>query len=89
MGTQPFTPPIQCPSPVLEAGAQGIERVAVDDASAKLTVVFLAPIVLPAQNFLLNPATYTLTGGQRLFPRILRCDFPPPGSPPFPTTASF
>ena len=87
MGTQPFTPPIQCPSPVLEAGAQGIERVAVDDAGATLTVVFLAPIVLPAQNFLLNPATYTLTGGQRLFPRILRCDFPPPGSPPSPVNS--
>lgn len=59
-------------------------RVAVDDANAKLTVVFLAPIVLPAQSYLLNPSNYMLTGGQSLFPRIVSAAFPPPASPPVP-----
>jgi hypothetical protein len=63
---------------------QGIDRVAVDDANARLTVVFVSPVTLPAQNFLLSPSSYALTGGQRLFPRILQADFPPPTSPPSP-----
>src|ERR1700722_5530468 len=84
MATNPLTPSIQCPEPVLGPGLQGIDRVAVDDANAGLTVVFLSPVTLPAQNFLLSPSSYTLTGGQRLFPRILRADFPPPTSPPLP-----
>ncbi len=77
-----LTPSIQCPAPVPGPGSQGIVRVAVDDANAKLTVVFLAPIVLPDQAFLLNPLSYSLTGGQRLFPRILKAEVAPPTSPP-------
>jgi hypothetical protein len=87
MSANALVPSLQCPTPVLQAGAQGIDRVAVDNTNAKLTVVFLAPIVLPAQNFLLSPGSYTLTGGQRLFPRILRADFPPPTSPPSPNSS--
>lgn len=84
MATNLLTPSVQCPDPVLGPGMLGIDRVAVDDANARLTVVFLSPVALPAQNFLLTPSSYTLTGGQRLFPRILRVDFPPPTSPPSP-----
>ena len=84
MAANLLTPSVQCPDPVLGPGMLGIDRVAVDDANARLTVVFLSPVALPAQNFLLTPSSYTLTGGQRLFPRILRVDFPPPTSPPSP-----
>ena len=77
-----LTPSIQCSAPVPGPGLQGVARVAVDDVNAKLTVVFLAPIVLPDQAFLLNPLSYSLTGGQRLFPRILKAEIAPPTSPP-------
>ncbi len=77
-----ITPSIQCPAPVPEPGMQGILRVGVDDSTATLTVVFLAPIVLPDQAFLGNPLSYSLTGGQRFFPRILKADFAPLSSPP-------
>jgi len=61
-------PSIRCPSPALRPGTQGIKRVAVNDATAQLTVVYLAPITLPQEAYLLDPLSYTLTGGQRLFP---------------------
>jgi len=64
-------PTIQCSSPILAPGAQGVARVAVDDANARLIVTFLAPITPAQQVYLTNPLSYTLTGGQRLFPRIL------------------
>jgi hypothetical protein len=69
---------------VLAAGAQGIARVAVDDANALLTVTFLTPITPPQQLYLTNPLSYTLTGGRRLFPRILNATLTPPSSPPGP-----
>jgi hypothetical protein len=77
-----LTPSVQCPAPVLAPGMQGILRVGVDDNNAKLTVVFLAPIVLPDQGFLGNRLSYSLTGGQRLFPQILKAEIAPPSSPP-------
>ena len=71
-----------CPGAELHAGMQGIERVAVDDAHAQLLVTFYRPIVLPLKSYLLQPATYTLTGGQRLFPRVLAAATWPVTSPP-------
>ena len=58
----------------MRPGAQGIERIAVDDSRAQLLVTFLRPLVLPQQNYLLSAANYTLTGGQRLFPHVLKAE---------------
>jgi hypothetical protein len=69
-------PSILCPAPALAPGAQGIARVAVDAANALLTVTFLAPFPLSPPSYLLNPLNYSLTGGQRLFPRILAASLP-------------
>jgi Baseplate J-like protein len=82
----PAAPPpsIVCPRPVLRAGAQGIARVAVDDAHATLEVTFVRPIRLPAEAFLLDPRSYSLTGGQRRFPRVLRAEPVSTTSPPDP-----
>jgi Baseplate J-like protein len=77
-------PSIVCPRPVLRAGAQGIARVAVDDARARLMVTFLRPLRLPAEAFLLDPRSYSLTGGQRRFPRVLRVEPVSAASPPDP-----
>jgi len=77
-----LSPTIQCPTPVLAPGAQGIARVAVDDANAKLIVTFLNPITSLQQTYLSNALSYTLTGGQRLFPRIITAAMPTPTSPP-------
>jgi hypothetical protein len=79
-----LSPTIQCPAPVLAPGAQGVARVAVDDANARLIVTFLTPITPSQEIYLTNPLSYTLTGGQRLFPRILSAALPPPSSPPGP-----
>lgn len=77
-----LSPTIQCPTPVLAPGAQGIARVAVDDANAKLIVTFLNPITSLQQTYLSNALSYTLTGGQRLFPRITTAAMSTPTSPP-------
>src|SRR6476659_8512365 len=72
-----FRPTIDCPDPVLPLGAQGLLRVAVDDAAAQLV------ITLAQQADLLNPRSYSLSGGQRLFPRVLEARMHnPPGTPP-------
>ncbi|HEV2962498.1 MAG TPA: baseplate J/gp47 family protein [Candidatus Angelobacter sp.] len=81
MSQNQIPPSIECPSPVLAPGAQGIDRVAVDDAKAQLIVTFLTPI-LPRQSYLFDRASYSLTGGKRLFPRILKASSFPPTSPP-------
>ena len=73
------TPSLRCPSPVLQAGMQGIARVAVDDALSQLTVVFLAPLTPPQAVYMLNPLSYSLTGGQRLFPKVLTAASTPQG----------
>lgn len=80
--TNDLLPTIQCPDPVLMPGAQGIARVAVDDASARLIVSFLNPITPAQQSYLTNTLSYSLTGGQRLFPRVLTATMPRPSSPP-------
>ena len=73
---------LQCRNLTLRPGAQGLKRVGVDDENARLLVVFEAPVSLPQQSYLLRPQSYTLTGGQRLFPRILKAELQSPGSPP-------
>lgn len=82
MSTTPIVPTIVCGQPVLHPDAQGVQRVAVDDVLAQLTVTFYRTIVLPGESYLLQPSNYTLTGGQRLFPRVLAASLAPPSSPP-------
>jgi hypothetical protein len=76
---------INCPDAVVRHDAQGIERVAVDDQHAQLLVTFFHIILMPQQSYLLNPESYTLTGGERLFPHIIKVEVPGPSSPPEPT----
>jgi len=75
-----FTP--NCPDPQLRPNAQGIARVAVNDTAAQLLVTFEVPITLPQQNYLLNARSYSLSGGERLFPHVLSATLNPPGTPP-------
>src|SRR4051812_15967273 len=82
MSDNPAVSGLLCPGAELHPGMQGIERVAVDDARAQLLVTFYRPIVSPERSRLLQPASYTLTGGQRLFPRVLSAELWPPTSPP-------
>src|SRR5262249_137921 len=78
-----FRPTIECPDPVLPPGAQAILRVAVDDPLSQLVVTFANVITLAQQTNLLNPHSYTLSGGQRLFPRILEARlYNPSGTAP-------
>ena len=88
MAGNPLSPSIRCPAPNLAPGAQGVARVAVDDANSKLTVMFLAPLTASQAKYLGNPLSYTLTGGQRLFPRILSATLPLQTSPPGPDAQS-
>ena len=81
-------PSIQCPDAKLRPGAQGIKRVAVDDANARLTVLFRVPIAAGQQSYLFKPQSYSLTGGQRLFPRILKAEPSKRSSPPGPDDQS-
>jgi Baseplate J-like protein len=85
MGTITQQPTLICPTPILRPGMQGIERVAVDDQNATLLVTFYQPILSPDQSFLLKPSSYTLTGGQRLFPHITQADLVPASMPSGPT----
>ena len=82
MATNAMLPSLRCPQAVLHPGMQGIERVAVDDARAQLLVTFYRPITLPLESYLLQASSYTLTGGQRLFPHVVKAEFSPPASPP-------
>jgi hypothetical protein len=82
MSQTPIIPSLACPNPQLHPGTQGIARVAVLDATAQLEVTFLAPIVLPDQAFLLKPSSYTLFGGQRIFPRVAAVELGSVASPP-------
>ena len=78
-----FRPTIECPDPVLPLGSQGLLRVAVDDVAAQLVLTFAGVITLAQQAGLLNPRSYSLSGGQRLFPRVLEARMHnPPGTPP-------
>jgi hypothetical protein len=82
MASNPVLPTLQCAAAKLHPGLQGIELVAVDDTNAQLLVTFFRPITLPLESYLLQATSYTLTGGQRLFPHIIRAEFPPPASSP-------
>src|SRR5215470_13127746 len=75
-------PSLSCPAPRLHPGAQGIERIAVDDNNAQLWVTFAAPIVLYQQMYLLNPASYSIFGGERRFPRVIGVAMETIASPP-------
>ncbi len=49
---------------------------------SQLVVTFAGLITLAQQTYLLNARSYTLTGGQRLFPRVLSAQLHnPPGTP--------
>ena len=80
----PGLPSLQCSNAVLHDGMQGIARVAVDDTRALLVVTFLRPIALPGQSYLFDAGSYSLNGGQRLFPRVIKAGPPPTSSPPQP-----
>jgi hypothetical protein len=82
MSTPPTLPSIQCANADLHPGMQGIGAVAIDDVRAQLLVTFLRPFALSPPSYLLDPASYSLLGGQRLFPRVTRAELPPPASPP-------
>jgi hypothetical protein len=80
---QTSAPSIQCPDPFLGATEQGIERVAVDDRQAQLIVTFYRPLVFPRHHYLRSPRSYSLTGGQRLFPKVVTAGlYNPPGTAP-------
>lgn len=83
-----ITPSIQCPGATLRPGTQGIKRVAVDDANSRLTVLFGAPITAKQRLYLFKPQSYSLTGGQRRFPRILKAEPSRTASPPDPNDQS-
>src|SRR5690242_15867801 len=68
--TQTSLPSIRCPDHLPSQAQQGIERIAFDDQLAQLVVTFYWPIQSPQQDYLMNPRSYSLTGGQRLFPKI-------------------
>jgi hypothetical protein len=82
MAANAMMPSLQCPQADLHPGMQGIERVAVDDARAQLLVTFYRPITLPLESYLLQATSYTLSGGQRLFPHVIGAEISPPSSPP-------
>jgi hypothetical protein len=84
MTPNPPLPSLQCANADLHPGMQGIERVAVDDVRAQLLVTFFRPIALPLESYLLQAPSYTLTGGQRLFPHVIKAEISPPSSPPQP-----
>jgi hypothetical protein len=73
---------VQCSNANLHPGMQGVERVAVDDAHAQLRVTFYRPITMPLEANLLQPSSYTLTGGHRLFPHVIKAEILPLSSPP-------
>src|SRR5947209_17351318 len=73
-------PAIRCPNATLTPGAQGIVRVTVLDDTAQLIVRFANTIAAPTP--LLLASSYTLSGGERIFPRILSATiYNPTGTP--------
>ena len=76
-------PTLECPEPILGETEQGIERVAVDDELAHLLVTFYRPLTPAQQLYLLQPRSYSLSGGRRLFPKVRTAAlYNPPGTPP-------
>ncbi|HYK05714.1 MAG TPA: baseplate J/gp47 family protein [Thermoanaerobaculia bacterium] len=77
-------PSIRCPRASIAENAQGILRVEVHDDTAQLVVRFAQDVSDPSQAFLFQPGSYTLTGGDRIFPRVVSvapAPFNPPGTP--------
>ncbi|HUZ03386.1 MAG TPA: hypothetical protein VMU89_23830 [Thermomicrobiaceae bacterium] len=75
--------PLDCPDPVLRPNAQGIARVAVNDAQAQLVVTFTVPLTPAQRVYAFDPRHYLLTGGERLFPHVVTATlFNPAGTPP-------
>jgi hypothetical protein len=62
-------PAIDCPDPILPPDVQGIERAAVDDDTAQVVVTFARRFTAGSDD-LFRPASYVLSGGRRLFPRV-------------------
>src|SRR5437870_2799656 len=69
MSERPFSL-LDCRDPILRADAQGITLVTVDDGAAKLAVVFNREATGP----LLEPRGYVLSGGRRIFPKVVAVD---------------
>src|SRR5436190_645265 len=59
---------------IIQLRAQGIRRVAVDDARNRLIVTFASEITPAQRGYLLDPRSYTLTGGERLFPHVVSAE---------------
>jgi hypothetical protein len=80
------SPSIRCPLLEPPPGVQGILRVAVLDAVGgsgppRLAVTFAQPVGALQQQDVANPRNYTLTGGQRLSPRVISATLNPTGTP--------
>ena len=74
-------PGIDCPDPILPDDAQGIDRLAIDDATARIVVTF-ARRIGTGHDDLLRPTSYALTGGRRIFPHVRGVQrFDPPDTP--------
>lgn len=75
-----------CPHPDLHPGMQGIERVAVvrsvDDSRPRLLITFARPLTPQQQVYALNARHYSLTGGQRIFPRVVSATLSNPADAP-------
>ena len=63
---------LQSELPRPAAPRAGIRRWRWRMGTARLLVTFFDPIALPDENFLLQAASYSLTGGRRIFPRVLQ-----------------
>lgn len=70
MSTAPL-PILSCPAAEPRPGLQGIQRTSVLDGQAQILVTFYLPLTADQQITLLSPRAYSLTGGRRLFPRVL------------------
>lgn len=66
-----YAPPLACSAPRPQPGTQGIARIAVDDASATITVTFLHDLTPQEQQYAYDASAYVLTGGEVIFPKIM------------------
>jgi hypothetical protein len=68
-------PPLSCAPSAPRRGTLGLRRVAVDDALGTLTATFelkdATGVDQPLPPFVLDPRSYSLTGGHRCFPHIV------------------
>jgi hypothetical protein len=73
--------PVIAPPTGVTPGTQGLARVVALDDLVTVTVVFKTPLSAAQKLAMLDPKAYTLTGGQRLFPRVTGVSLNPPGTP--------